>query len=209
MNEQLLVENITASEGNIITESANSGKNMYLHGIFMQAEQRNKNNRVYQLSEMVNNVNMMNEHIKEFGGLPGELDHPTDRLTIEMDRISHVITELYMDGNNVIGKAVIADTVMGNIVKGVIRTGFRPGVSSRGAGQVNESGNVQGFRLVTIDIVANPSAHKAIPNTIYECAEEYKNGRILSLAEAVRHDNDAQKFFKAEMRKFMETFFVK
>lgn len=209
MKEHLLVENITASEGNIITESANSGKNMYLHGIFMQAEQRNKNNRIYQLSEMVNNVNIMNEHIKEFGGLPGELDHPTDRLTIEMDRISHVITELYMDGNNVIGKAVIADTVMGNIVKGVIRTGFRPGVSSRGAGQVNESGNVQGFRLVTIDIVANPSAHKAIPNTIYECAEAYKNGTILSLAEAVRHDPDAQKFFKAEMRKFMETFFVK
>ena len=98
MNEQLLVESISASEGNIITETATSGKDIFLHGIFMQAEQRNKNNRIYQLSEMVNNVNRMNEHIKEFGGLFGEIDHPADRLTIAMDRISHVITELRMDG---------------------------------------------------------------------------------------------------------------
>ena len=209
MNEQLLVESISASEGNIITETATSGKDIFLHGIFMQAEQRNKNNRIYQLSEMVNNVNQMNEHIKEFGGLFGELDHPADRLTIAMDRISHVITELRMDGNNVIGKAKLLDTPVGKIAKVIAESGARYGVSSRGAGQVNESGTVNGFRLVTIDIVANPSAHKAMPNTIYECAEDYKDGRILTLAEAVQHDGSAQKYFKSEMHKFIQIFFNK
>lgn len=209
MNEQLLVESLSASEGNIITESVNTGKDIYLHGIFMQAEQLNKNLRKYQLSEMVNNVNQMNEHIKEFGGLFGELDHPADRLTIAMDRISHVITELRMDGNNVIGKAKLLDTPVGKIAKVIAESGARYGVSSRGAGQVNESGIVSGFRLVTIDIVANPSAHKAMPNTVYECAEDYKNGRILTLAEAIQHDEAAQKYFKVEMRKFIDTFFNK
>ena len=205
--QTLLVEAMTATEGGIITESRNGNKDMYLHGIFMQAVRRNKNNRIYQLAEMVNNVNLMNEHIKEYGGLFGELDHPADRLTIAMDRVSHVITELRMDGNNVIGKAKLLDTPMGMIAKEIGKSGARYGVSSRGAGRVNESGEVSGFRLVTIDIVANPSAHKAMPSTVYEALEEYKSGTIISLAEAVRSDPDAQKFFKDEMRKFISEFF--
>lgn len=207
MKEQLLIESMSPSDGNIITESFSNSKDVFLHGIFMQAEQKNRNGRVYQLSEMTGAVASMNEHIKHYGGLFGELDHPADRLTIAMDRISHVITELYMDGNNVIGKAKLLDTPMGLIAKEIGRSGARYGVSSRGAGQVNESGQVSGFRLVTIDIVATPSAHGAMPNTIYESLENYKNGTVISLAEAVKHDPVAQKYFKEEIAKFIRTHF--
>lgn len=209
MKEQLLTESMSPSEGNIITESVKGG-DVFLHGIFMQAEQKNRNGRVYQLSEMAQAVSSMNEHIKQYKGLFGELDHPADRLSIAMDRVSHAITELYMDGNNVIGKAVLLDTPMGNIAKAISKSGIRYGVSSRGAGQVNESGLVSGFRLVTIDIVANPSAHGAMPNTVYEALEDYKNGQtIMTLAEAVRSDPAAQKYFKAEMEKFIREVFKK
>lgn len=201
-NERLLIESIGPAESNIITESVN-GKDMYLHGIFMQAEQKNRNGRTYPLSEMTTAVASMNEHIKLYGGLFGELDHPADRLTIAMDRISHVITELYMDGNNVIGKAKLLDTPMGEIAKSISRSGARYGVSSRGAGQVNESGEVSGFRLVTIDLVATPSAHGAMPNTIYEAVENFNGGKLLTLAEAVRNDPKAQKYFKEEIKKFV------
>lgn len=210
LKEQLLIEGISASEGNILTEAVNDGKNVFLHGIFMQAEQRNRNGRIYPLAEMVTAVSSMNEHIQQYGGLAGELDHPADRLTIAMDRISHVITELRMDGNNVIGKAKLLDTPMGLIAKEVAKSGMRYGVSSRGAGQVNESGLVSGFRLVTIDIVATPSAHGAMPSTIYESLENHKNGgTIMSLAEAVRHDPKAQKYFEESMKKFISEIFKK
>lgn len=211
MKEQLLIETLGAGDANIITETVNDAgnKNMFLHGIFMQAEQRNRNGRIYPLSEMSAAVASMNAHIKEYGGLFGELDHPADRLTISMDRISHVITELYMNGNNVIGKAKLLDTPVGLIAKEIAKSGARYGVSSRGAGQVNESGQVSGFRLVTIDIVATPSAHGAMPNTIFEAASEYKKGEVLTLAEALKHDPAAQKYFKEEVRKFISSLFVK
>lgn len=202
MKEQLLIESLGASEANIITETFKDKKDTYLHGIFMQAEQKNRNNRIYPLSEMVSAVTAMNEHIKQYGGLFGELDHPENRLSIAMDRISHVITEMYMEGNNVIGKAKLLDTPMGLIAKEIAKSA-RYGVSSRGAGQVNEDGTVSGFRLVTIDLVANPSAYGATPNTIYESIEGYKQGKILTLAEAVKHDDSAQKFFKKEIAKFI------
>lgn len=209
LKEHLLIESMSPSEGNILTEaitSATGSRDMYLHGIFMQAVMKNRNGREYPLSEMTTAVASMNEHIQQYGGLFGELDHPADRLTIAMDRISHVITELYMDGNNVIGKAKLLDTPMGIIAKEIAKSGARYGVSSRGAGQVSESGVVSGFRLVTIDIVATPSAHGAMPNTIYESLENYKNGTIISLAEALKNDPKAQKYFKEEFRKFMEGF---
>lgn len=205
MKEQLLIEGMSATDGNIITETfGGANKDVFLHGIFMQAGERNRNGRTYQLSEMCSAVASMNEHIKEYGGLLGELDHPADRLTLAMDRVSHTITELYMDGNNVIGKAKLLDTPMGQIAKEIGRSGTRYGVSSRGAGQVNESGMVTGFRLVTIDIVATPSAHRAMPKTIYESLEEYnKSDTVIMLAEAVKHDPVAQKYFREEMRKFI------
>jgi len=207
MKDQLLIESLNASEANLITETFKDKKDTYLQGIFMQAEQKNRNNRVYPLGEMTTAVTAMNEYIKLNGGLFGELDHPEDRLSIAMDRISHVILEMYMDGNNVIGKAKLLDTHMGLIAKEIAKSGAKYGVSSRGTGQVNESGIVSGFKLVTIDLVVNPSAYGAVPNTIYEHVDLYKKGKILSLAEAMQHDDDAQKYFKKEITKFVSSIF--
>jgi hypothetical protein len=198
-NQQLLIETVTAAQGNIITEAKKDG-NIFLSGVFMQAEIENRNGRTYRLDEMVAQVNNMREQINEFGGVFGELDHP-DTITINMDRISHAIKDIYMDGNDVIGKAQLLNTPMGLIAQELSKSKVRYGVSSRGAGVVNEGGMVSGFNLVTIDLVVMPSAPGAMPNTIVEAIED---ARLMPLAEAVQHDSAAQKYFQSEIRKFVE-----
>ena len=199
----ILIEHVTAMEGGIITEAAHDGKNVFLKGTFMQAEIQNRNKRRYPLAEINSAVVKAQEQIKSHGGIFGELDHPQN-ITINMDRISHVITEMYMDGNNAIGKAKLLDTPMGLIAKELARSGVRYGVSSRGAGQVNESGDVSGFMLITVDLVATPSAPGAMPNTVYESLEASTAGRkVLTLAESVSADPDAQKYFEREIMKFL------
>lgn len=199
----LLVEELLPDECKLITESAPDGKNMWLSGIFMQASIKNRNGRLYPINELANAVKSAAARIKEQNGLLGELDHP-QTLTINLDRVSHVITEMRMEGNNAIGRAKLINTPMGNIAKELVTAGFIPGVSSRGAGTVNESGGVSGFQFVTVDIVAQPSAPSAYPKTIYESLEQAKNGKhILSLAESVRHDAAAQKYFKKEILKWL------
>lgn len=202
MKPQLLIESVSASDGNIITESVNNGKDIYLSGVFMQANIQNRNGRNYPLNEMTKAVESMNESIRAYGGIFGELDHPTT-LTINMDRISHVITAVKMVGNDVIGKARLLDTPMGLIAKELAKSGVRYGVSSRGAGSVNESGMVSNFNVITVDLVATPSAQGAYPTTMFESVEGFKDGRLLTLAEAVSNDVSAQKYFKNEILSFI------
>lgn len=201
---QLLVENLSHQECGMITESTTDGKSLYISGIFMGAEVKNRNGRIYPLSEMQNAVNKLNETIKEVGGQFGEIDHPPT-LTINSDRISHVITDLRLEGNNVYGKAKILSTPMGNIAKVLItESGIKMGVSSRGAGDVNESGIVSNFNLITCDIVTTPSCATAYPSSIYESLDMAKNGNhIMTLAEAVQHDMDAQKYLVKEIQKWV------
>lgn len=202
---KILTESITPAEGNIITESVDNGKDMFLHGIFMQAEIENRNKRKYPLSEMVNAVTSLNEQIQSYGGIFGELDHPSSRLNIALDRISHVITEIHMDGNNAVGRAKLLNTPVGLIAKELAKSGVKYGVSSRGAGELNESGVVSNFKIVTIDLVATPSAAGAVPNTIYEGLVETKIGNsVMSLAEALKQDETAQKYFKNSIQKFIK-----
>jgi hypothetical protein len=201
----LLTEELLPDECGLITESSQDGKDMWLSGIFMQASIKNRNGRLYPINELAAAVKTAEQRIKEQKGLLGELDHP-QTLTINLDRVSHVITELKMEGNNVQGKAKLVNTPMGNIAKELIRAGFQPGVSSRGAGTVNESGGVTGFQFVTVDIVAQPSAPNAYPNTVYEGLQAAKNGKqIMSLAESVRHDQAAQKYLQKEVMKWLST----
>lgn len=201
----LLAEELLPNECGLITESSHDGKDMWLSGIFMQASIKNRNGRLYPLNEMAAAVKTAQQRIKEQKGLLGELDHP-QTLTINLDRVSHVITEMTMVGNNAIGKAKLINTPMGNIAKELILAGFQPGVSSRGAGSVNESGGVTGFQFVTVDIVAQPSAPNALPGTVYESLQSAKNGnQIMSLAESVRHDEAAQKYLKKEILKWLNT----
>lgn len=204
-----LCEELLPDECSLITESSQDGKNMWLSGIFMQASIKNRNGRLYPINELAAAVKTAEQRIKEQHGLLGELDHP-QTLTINLDRVSHVITELKLDGSNVTGKAKLINTPMGNIAKELINAGFRPGVSSRGAGTVNESGGVSGFQFVTVDIVAQPSAPNAYPGTVFESLQNAKNGKqILSLAESVCHDDSAQKFFRKEMLKAISEIFSK
>ncbi len=205
MSQQLLFEELTPSQAGLIRESSADGKNTWLNGIFMQGGLKNRNGRLYPITEIQAAVSSAQQRIKESNGIFGELDHP-QTLTINLDRISHVITELRVEGNNAIGKAKLLCTPMGNIAKELANSGVALGVSSRGAGQVNEDGGVQDFNFVTVDIVAQPSAPNAYPTTVVESLDLARNGHnIMDLAEAVKYDASAQKFFKKEIEKWLNT----
>jgi len=199
----LLVEEFTPGEARVIQESSSDGKSMWLTGICMQSSIKNRNGRNYPINEISAAVQNAQQRIKECNGIFGELDHP-QTLQINSDRISHVITEMWMNGNDAYGKAKLINTPMGNIAQELLRSGVKIGVSSRGAGNVNEGGNVSGFQFITYDIVVTPSAPNAYPGLVYESLEQAKNGnRILTLAEQVRHDPAAQKYFKKEIMKWL------
>lgn len=202
MKHTILVEHLNAAQGNIITEAQSDGKNVFLSGIVMQADIQNRNGRIYPMNEMMNAVTAMNSSIKEYGGVFGELDHPADRISINLDRVSHVITEVRMEGANVMGKMKLLDTPVGLIAKELAKSGVRYGVSSRGTGVVSE-GMVSNFALQTIDLVATPSAMGAYPTPMYEALQEQKGRKVLTLAEALREDPTAQRFFADEVKKFL------
>lgn len=210
MEQQILIEELSASTAGLVTEANTANGDTFLSGIFMQADIKNRNGRVYPITEIQAAVNSAKHRIQETNGIFGELDHPQS-LNINLDRISHVITELDINGSNAIGKAKLLNTPMGNIAKELVASGVSLGVSSRGAGAVNESGGVTGFNFVTVDIVANPSAPGAYPSTIIESLDMVKNGHnILNLAEAVRSDPVAQKYFKKEILAWINSgFFTK
>jgi hypothetical protein len=205
MSVQLLIEELRPAECNLVTESTQDGKEMWLSGIFMQANIKNRNGRNYPLHEISTAIREAETRIKEQRGIMGELDHP-QTLTINLDRVSHVITNLTLEGTNALGKAKLLNTPMGNIAKELSKSGVALGVSSRGAGAVADGGDVSGFQFVTVDIVAQPSAPNAYPSTVYESLELAKNGHnIIELAEAVRYDPAAQKYLKTEILKWLQT----
>jgi hypothetical protein len=205
MQSELLIEELLPSQCNLLNESTQDGQTTWLSGIFMQADLKNRNGRVYPLNEIQAAVSSASQRIKETNGIFGELDHPQS-LNINLDRISHVITELKMEGPNAIGRAKLLSTPMGLIAKELINSGVALGVSSRGAGAVNESGGVTGFSFITVDVVCTPSAPAAYPSAIYESLEQYKRGHnIVGLAESLKNDPAAQKYLKREIDKWLST----
>lgn len=202
MSQLVLIENLMPSQAQIIEESSSDGKNHYLNGIFMQAELQNGNGRVYPLAEITAAVDFAQKRIQEGMFIAGELNHPND-LQINLERVSHVITELRMDGNNAVGKMKLLNTPMGVIAKNLLDGGLKLGVSSRGSGSVTE-GKVSGFQFLTVDIVSTPSAPDAYPQSIRESLEQAKNGaHITTLAEAVLVDQAAQKYLAKEIAAFI------
>lgn len=197
-----LIECLLPNEANLIIESNKTDKSMYLKGIVMQAELKNRNGRIYPLTEMVNAVASVQESIKN-SSFMGCLDHP-DTLTVQLAQVSHLITELKMVGNNAIGTFKILNTPSGNVLQELYKGGVRPAVSSRGAGNVNHEGLVEGFNLIAIDAVANQSAPGANPSLVYEAMQSKK---IMTLAEQVQQDVDAQKYFKKEILILLKTIF--
>ena len=211
---QLLCEKLTYGEASVIVEGggrdeAGKQKDLYMKGIFVEGGIRNHNQRVYPVSEIRKAVGQITEQMKKGETIWGEADHP-EGLTINLDRISHMITEMWMEDSKGFGKLKIIPTPVGNVVRTLIECGGKLGVSSRGSGNVNEStGEVSEFEIITVDIVARPSAPNAYPSAVYErkIYEIFnsKRGAIVEdLAEAVRHDPKAQQHFKKEVLDWMD-----
>lgn len=200
MKQQILIERFSPSQAQLI-ESRDAERNLYLAGRMMAAEQKNLNQRVYPRTEIERAVGLINEKIKEGAYIMGELNHP-DNLSIDLKNVSHIITEAWMDGDNAVGKCKVLNTPSGQIVKNLIEGGVKLGVSSRGTGNVTNEGIVEDFSFVTLDIVAQPSGPGCYPDVVRESVE---NTKIMTLAEAVVHDEKAQKYLKAEIQKFLES----
>ena len=170
---KLITENI--EEVKLLTEEKDGQKHLYIEGVFLQSEVRNRNGRVYPFSVLEKEVGRYNEEYVTKGRAIGELGHP-DGPTVNLDRVSHRITSLKAEGNNFVGKARILDTPMGNIAKSLLGEGVKLGVSSRGMGSIDrrEDANyvMDDFMLATAaDIVADPSAPDAFVNGIMEGKE--------------------------------------
>ena len=198
-----LRENLTFKDANVVyeaTENSNGGKDLYMKGICIQGGVENANKRVYPVSEITNAVTTINEQIKEGNSVLGEVDH-SDDLKINLDRVSHMIESMWMDGPNGYGKLKILETPMGQLVKTMIQGGVKLGVSSRGSGNVNESsGQVADFEIVTVDVVAQPSAPNAYPVAIYEGLLNMRGGhKVLEMARDASNDTKVQKYLKEEM----------
>ena len=170
----------------------------------IQGGVKNANQRVYPVSEISNAVMQLNDQIKTGNSVLGEVDHPDD-LKINLDRVSHMITEMWMDGPNGYGKLKVLPTPMGTLVKTMMESGVKLGVSSRGSGEVNESsGNVSGFEIVTVDVVAQPSAPNAYPKAIYEGLLNMRNGHnALEIAREAGSNNKVQKYLKDEVTRLI------
>ncbi len=202
-----LQEHLSFNQANIVTETldeGNGGKSLYMKGIFIEGDVRNQNNRIYTKEEIHNAVKAINEKIKSGYSVLGEADHPDD-LNINLDRVSHKITEMDIDGANGIGKLKLLPTPMGNICKTLIESGCNLGVSSRGSGNVDDKGIVKDFEIITVDIVANPSAPNAYPDPIYERIMNHKRGNVLmDVASVAQHDLKAQRYLQEEVTQFIE-----
>lgn len=191
----------------VITEATEQGegKKYYLKGVFAEAETKNRNGRIYSLSEMKREVEKINAAAAQGRHVLGELDHPSV-LEVKLKNVSHKILEMEMRGNKAIGKAeILQNHPNGQIVIGLMKDGVQLGVSTRGSGKVNSKAIVEGFNLITVDIVHTPSARSAYPESLMEAVEMHKSGIITDLAEAVIYDKSAQKYFQKELRAFVET----
>ena len=189
-----LRESLSFDQARMIVETAEEGKNLYMKGICIQGGVRNANQRVYPVNEIGRAVNTLNDQITGGYSVLGEVDHP-EGLNINLDRVSHMITEMWMDGPNGYGKLKILPTPMGQLVRTMLESGVKLGVSSRGSGEVDGGGEVAGFEIITVDVVAQPSAPGAYPTPIYEHLMNTKGGyKAILTSKEVQGDKKAQKY---------------
>lgn len=199
-----LRENLTFDRANMVVESVkeegNELKTLYMKGIFIQGGVKNANERVYPVNEIESAVDTLNKQISEGYSVLGEVDHPDD-LKINLDRVSHMITSMWMDGPNGYGKLKILPTPMGQLVSTMLESGVKLGVSSRGSGNVNDmDGRVSDFEIITVDVVAQPSAPNAYPTAIYEGLMNMKHGhRLMEVAKEASGDKKVEKYLKEEV----------
>ena len=192
-----LREHLTFDQAQVIVENANEGKDLYMKGICIQGGVRNANQRVYPVNEIGRAVKTLSEQIAGGYSVLGEVDHP-EGLTVNLDRVSHMINEVWMDGPNGYGKMKILPTPMGGLVRTMLENGVKLGVSSRGSGNVSEDGQntVSDFEIITVDVVAQPSAPGAYPTPIYEHLMNTRGGyKAMNIAK----DRGAQKALKESL----------
>ena len=186
---KLITETIENVE--VITEGTGADKKLYIEGVFLQSEIKNRNGRMYPFNVLEKEVNRYNEEYVKTSRALGELGHP-DGPTVNLDRVSHRITSLRAEGNNFIGKAQIMNTPMGNIAKSLLEDGVKLGVSSRGMGSIDRREDMgvvmDDFMLATAaDIVADPSAPDAFVNGIMEGKEWAWDNGILKETEVAKY----------------------
>ena len=203
-----LKEHLTFDQAKMVTEAVDNGKggkSLFMEGIFVQGAKQNQNQRIYPVSEITKAVNSVQGKIDEGFTVLGEADHPDD-LQVNLDRVSHMIERMWMQGSDGYGRLKLLPTPMGQICITLLDNGVKLGVSSRGSGEVANSGNVSGFEIQTVDIVANPSAPDAYPDPLYEQIMNGKRGNILlDVAAAKTEDDAAQKYLQEEVLKFIES----
>jgi hypothetical protein len=201
----LIKEKLNFDQPQLVTESANDGKDLYMKGICIQGGVKNANQRVYPVTEITNAVKTLNDQIGTGTSVLGEVDHP-EGLQVNLDRVCHMVESMWMDGPNGFGKLKILPTPMGGLVRTMLDAGVKLGVSSRGSGNVNEAtGEVSEFEIVTIDVVAQPSAPNAYPKAIYEGLLNMKHGhKVLEIAREAQHDAKVQGYLKDEVLRLIQ-----
>lgn len=198
-----LYEYMSGDTAHIKLTESEDGRELFMSGLFIQGDVKNQNGRVYPQKEIERAVESVRSKLSKGETVLGELDHP-EELQINLDRVSHIITDMHCEGSNGLGKLKIIETPMGNIAKALLKSGAKLGVSSRGSGNVNESGLVSDFDIVTVDIVAQPSAPDAYPKTIYESLFNMRGGAAIHrLSEAATHDSSAEKHLIKAMKSFI------
>jgi Prohead core protein serine protease len=196
-----LREHLSFDQAQVILESDDKeGKNLYLKGIAIQGGIRNANQRVYPVDEIERAVKTLNDQLQSGYSVLGEVDHPDD-LKVNLDRVSHMITQMWMEGPNGYGKMKILPTPMGNLIRTMLESGVKLGVSSRGSGNVDDySGKVSDFEIITVDIVAQPSAPGAYPTPVYEHLMNTRGGnKAYKVATEVKEDPKAQKYLQESL----------
>lgn len=206
MKHSYLREHLSFDQSGIILESDDKdGKNLHLKGIAIQGGIRNANQRVYPVDEIERAVKTLNDQIQNGYSVLGEVDHPDD-LKVNLDRVSHMITNMWMEGPNGYGKFKILPTPMGNLIRTMLEAGVKLGVSSRGSGNVDDmSGRVSDFEIITVDIVAQPSAPGAYPTPVYEHLMNARGGmRAFTVAKEVKEDPKAQKYLQESLMQIIK-----
>ncbi len=196
-----LREHLSFDQAQAVLESDDKdGKNLHLKGIAIQGGIRNANQRIYPVDEIERAVKTLNDQIQNGYSVLGEVDHPDD-LKVNLDRVSHMITNMWMEGPNGYGKFKILPTPMGNLIRTMLESGVKLGVSSRGSGNVDDmSGRVSDFEIITVDIVAQPSAPGAYPTPVYEHLMNARGGlKAFKVAQEVKEDPKAQKYLKESL----------
>ena len=198
-----LYEYMSADHAGLKLMESEDGKDLFMHGLFIQGNVENQNGRVYPKEEIERAVESVRSRLSKGETVLGELDHP-EELQINLDRVSHLIVDMYNEDANGMGKLKIIDTPRGNIARSLLKAGAKLGVSSRGSGNVSEAGKVSDFDIVTVDIVAQPSAPDAYPKTIYESLFNMRGGQVIyNTATAMTHDKNAEKHLMKQITAFI------